>query len=87
MNERQVKKTRKDDDGDITHLCNSDLWWSPRKVEDAIKDIENGDNKYYVGTGTFKTYVHVVNDSTKGKYLRTTADSTDSDNLANLPDC
>ncbi len=87
MDERRVTQTGKDDDGDITKLCNPGSLWSPRYKDDAIKDIDNKVCEYFVQTGMNKTYVHVVNDSTKGKYLRTTADATSDDNLDNLPDC
>jgi hypothetical protein len=36
MADRQVARTGKDRDGDITALCNSGAFWSPRKKWDAI---------------------------------------------------
>ena len=87
MDERRVTHTGKDDDGDITVLCNPGSSWSRRSKDDAIKDIDDDIFDYFVQTEINKTYVHVVNDSTKGKYLRTTADATSDDNLNNLPDC
>jgi len=87
MIERQVTGSDKDADGDITKLCNPNQYWSPCSKSDAIADIEGGTISYYVGSGRSKAYVQVVNDPVKGKYLRTTADSSSSNNLDNLPDC
>ena len=84
---REVKQTKKDDDGDITALCNKGVWWSPRSKEDAIKDIENDSYRYYVKTGNTEVDIHVVDDKKKGKYLRTDPDKTTSNNLDDLPDC
>jgi len=87
MADRQVRATGKDGDGDITKLCNSGAAWSPRYKADAIRDIENGDHRYFVRWSDGKeTDVHVVNGST-GKYLRTDRDSTTHNNLDDLPDC
>ncbi len=85
--ERAVYKTGKDRDGDITSLCNSSQHWSPRKKSDAIHDIESEQYTYYVPmkNGT-KTPIRVVNGPT-GKYLRTDWDSTERNNLGDLPDC
>lgn len=86
MAQRKVTHTGKDKDGDITKLCNPGSDWTPRYKASAIRDIENGDHSYYVQAGASKTFIQVVNGPT-GKYLRTIADSTASDNLDNLPDC
>lgn len=86
MAERKVTKTGKDKDGDITKLCHPGEYWSPRSKASAISDIENQTHKYYVGSGASKTYIQVVN-GPSGKYLRTTADPSSSNNLDNLPDC
>lgn len=86
MAHRRVTQTGKDKDGDITKLCKQGVDWSPRYKSSAIRDIEGNLHSYYVEVGSNKTYVHVV-DGPNGKYLRTTADSTASDNLGSLPDC
>lgn len=87
MADRQVKRTGKDSDGDITKLCNSGQTWSPRSKANAIADIDGGTHAYFVqSTGGPRTDIHVVNGPT-GKYLRTTADSGSKNNLDNLPDC
>jgi len=86
MADRKVTKTRKDDDGNITALCNLDAWWSPRSRADAIKDIDNEDHRYYVKTGYTETDIHVVN-GTNSKYLRTDPDNSVGNNLDELPDC
>jgi Protein of unknown function (DUF3892) len=88
MPRRAVNKTGKDSDGDITKLCNSGQAWSPRTKRDAISDIENNICSYYVVWDDGKeTEIRVVDDSTKGKYLRTDRDSTQRNNLDDLPDC
>lgn len=84
--ERRVRKSGKDADGDITSLCNSGEWWSPRRKADAIDDIEDDNYRYYVEEQTPRTYVKVREVAGK-KHLRTTADSTSRNNLDNLPDC
>jgi hypothetical protein len=86
MAERRVTRTRKDDDGDITALCNTGNYWSPRNKQNAIRDIELGLHSYYVLEGGDKVDIHVV-DGPDGKYLRTDPDKTDSNNLDDLPDC
>jgi len=85
--ERAVVQTGKDQDGDITSLCYHGQFWSPRLKSDAIYDIESGQISYYVPMKDgSKTPIHVVNNS-KGKYLRTNWDNTNSNNLDDLPDC
>jgi len=86
MVERQVTQSRKDDDGDITALCNPGQGWSPRSKDDAIRDIENNVHSYYVVSGGQRTTIHVVKGPT-GKCLRTSADPTSRNNLDDLPDC
>ena len=88
MAEREVTKTGKDDDNDITSLCFSGAAWSPRSRADAVKDIDNGHHKYYVQQpGTAKAYVHTFMHKTKGKCLRTDPDCDEANNLDNLRDC
>lgn len=40
MGRRRVTHSGKDNLGRISKLCNPKEFWSPRKSEDAIKDIE-----------------------------------------------
>jgi hypothetical protein len=87
MADRKVTASGKDKDGDIIKLCKSGEAWSPRLKADAIRDIENGTHTYYVQqAGTSRVDITVVNGTT-GKYLRSTADKSSSNNLDNLPDC
>jgi hypothetical protein len=87
MADRQVSRTGKDRDGDITALCNSGAFWSPRKKWDAIHDIESRTHRYFVRWPEGKdTDIRVVNGPT-GKYLRTDRDTTPKNNLDELPDC
>lgn len=87
MADRSVRKTKKDNDGDILALCDDGASWSPRSKKDAINDIESGLHTYYVPWKTGRTEIRVVNDKVKGKYLRTDQDQTSKNNLDDLPDC
>lgn len=86
MADRRVTASGKDRDGDITRLCNSGEYWSPRSKADAISDIESKTHSYFVDRAGYRTDIHVVNEGGK-KYLRTSADKTSQNNLDNLPDC
>lgn len=86
MADRAVRKTRKNDEGDITALCDSGAYWSPRSKADAIADIESGAHTYHVPWPTGRTEIRVVK-GPKGKYLRTDRDQTEKNNLDDLPDC
>jgi uncharacterized protein DUF3892 len=86
MTDRAVRKTGKDQDGDITKLCDSGQAWSPRSKADAIRDIENGIHTYHVPWESGRTEIHVVNGAS-GKYLRTDRDDTSKNNLDDLDDC
>lgn len=83
MADRRVRRTGKDEDGDITSLCNSGESWSPRLKAEAISDIKNGTHSYYVNEGGSRTKVLVTSDG----HLQTGPDSTTANNLDNLPDC
>lgn len=85
MPDRRVRQTGKDQ-GDITSLCNRGELWSPRRKSDAISDIENGVQRYYVQEQGDRAWVRVV-DGPTGRYLRTSADSSSQNNLDNLPNC
>lgn len=87
MADRRVTPTGKDDDGDITKLCQTGATWSPRSKSDAIDDIDNKIHTYYVKEGGLpRVDVHIYTLGSK-KHLRTTADSKSANNLDNLPDC
>lgn len=87
MADREVTRSRKDRDGDITALCDSGEYWSPRMKADAIRDIETRTHSYHVMVpGTGRVSIHVVN-GPSGKYLRTDPDRTSRNNLDDLPDC
>jgi hypothetical protein len=84
--QRQVTQTRKNEEGDITALCNPGSSWSPRLKRDAIEDITTTRHSYYVQWQEKRTDVHVARGPT-GPYLRTDRDSTTRNNLDDLPDC
>lgn len=86
MADRPVRKTGKDQDGDITRLCNEGSQWSPRSKQNVIQDIESGTHTYHVPWKSGRTEIRVVNGPT-GKYLRTDRDDTSKNNLDDLPDC
>lgn len=86
MADRRVTATGKNDDGDITSLCNQGQFWSPRSKSDAINDIDLKLHRYYVGSGSSEVDIHVV-DGPTGKFLRTDPDETEGNNLDDLPDC
>ena len=50
-------------------------------IRQAIRDIRSGTIQYFVKADDRLVPVHVVG----GRYLRTVADDTESDNLDNLP--
>ena len=80
---RDVYKTGKDRDGDITSLCDDGASWSPRAKARAIEDIDSGTHSYW---SNGKTRI-VVRERNGKKYLTTGANATTADNLDNLPDC
>ena len=86
MADRHVTHTGKDEDGDITKLCNPGQNWSPRPKQGAIADIESRIHTYYVQSSRGRSNIHVVNGPT-GKYLRTDPDGEAGNNLDELPDC
>ena len=87
MADRAVRQTRKGADGDVLALCDQSAVWSPRSKRDAITDIESGLHTYHVPWQDKRTEIGVVNDAIRGKYLRTDWDSTQRNNLLDLPDC
>jgi len=86
MADRPVRQTGKDQDGDITSLCDAGAIWSPRSKSDAINDLETGAHTYYVPWTDGRTEIRVV-DGPTGKYLRTDRDATERNNLDDLPEC
>jgi pimeloyl-ACP methyl ester carboxylesterase len=84
--ERRVSASRKNSDGDILALCSAGEPWSPRAVDDAIRDIETGAHIYYIEEDGTRVEIHVV-DSAAGKYLRSDPDMSETNNLDSLPDC
>jgi hypothetical protein len=87
MADRAVRRTGKDQHGDITSLCD-DSWGSVSKW-DAISHIENRTHSYHVPWQSGRTEIRVVVDQSVsgGKYLRTDRDNTTRNNLRDLPDC
>lgn len=87
MANREVTGTRKDSDGDIVALCNSNAIWSTKLKSMAILEIEEDIHRYFIKIDNKEVEIHVVNDRLKGKYLRTDPAKTVKNNLDDLPDC
>jgi hypothetical protein len=85
MANRCVTHVHRNRSGPILAICNPAEKWS-REKKDAIADIEQGKNRYYALFGDSKADIQVVQ-APYGKYLRTVADRTTSDNLGSLPGC
>lgn len=75
---RQVKRTAKDNDGDITHLV-GDFGRVP--ISQAAREIESGRQSYSSG----RSAIGVVKAGGR-KHLRTAPDGKQRNNLDNLPD-
>jgi len=86
MADRRVRGTRKDDDGDITRLCNSGAAWLWETKATAIRHINSNEHSYYVDEAGYRSEIHVAG-TPPSEYLRTYADPTSKNNLDNLPDC
>lgn len=82
---REVKATRKDNDGRIRALCNSKKYWSPRFIDDVIEDIEQDRHSYYVNISGVPVDLYVVN-GPNGKSLTTNPAATNKNILNELPD-
>jgi hypothetical protein len=83
----KVTHSKKGNDGTI--LAIGSEGWTKFKP-DVIAEIEKVGNRkspYFVEVNGSKVLVHVINDSQKGKYLRTDPDRTTKNNLSSLPDC
>lgn len=67
----------------ITHIGGS---WGTVSTQEAIRQIENGSESYYVSVSGHR--VNVIVSSRNGvKYLKTEGDSDTVDNLLSLPSC
>lgn len=84
MSHRKVTHSRRDRQGDITHLGNPYEYWSPRAASDIITDIRTNAHTYYVPfqRGTVQV---VVRQGTYRPYLATEPDNNLGNNLDNLP--
>ena len=87
MADRRVRKTGKDSSREITKLCNDGEYWSPRSKADVINDIESKLHRYFVNEAGHESDIRVATTASGTKFLRTDADATSKNNLANLPDC
>jgi hypothetical protein len=78
--DRRVRTVRRDRDGNIVALCNSEANWSPRQKNDVIRDILENKKSYYVQEQEPRSYVRVV----EGNKLRTTRDAASANSLEKL---
>ena len=81
MADLQVTHTEKDRYGNITALCGR---WGRVSASQAIREIEDRTNSYYVEEFLPRVAV-IVASGASGKYLRTEADRSSRNNLDNLP--
>ena len=84
MPTEQITSTRKDKQGNITHLRNSE--GRVYDIEDMIRLIKLGFVLFYVLVNGARAEI-IVDDNYDREYLRTTADTSTHNNLDNLPDC
>lgn len=85
---RIVTHTRKGSKkSEIKELYNPDADWSPRTVEDAIKDIDNEEFVYITrGPKGNEAKIVVGTSSKSNRYLKTESDEHEGNNLSELPD-
>jgi hypothetical protein len=85
MIERRITKIKKNKEGDIVALCNSEAYWSPRNLEKVIEDIEIRKVSYIVHwEDDTITKIELVN-GPSGKYLRTKRQKSPRNDLFELP--
>lgn len=88
MEFRKVTNVRKDDRGEVTHLCGD---WGVEPKQIAIGQIERRTHTYYVENAAGRVNVRVVRypfvQWTQGSYLQTEADGEEGNNLGKLPPC
>ena len=86
MADRLVTHVAKDRDGDILVLLNPNESWAQRHSSWAISDIVAERHRYFVqGVNDSLHEIHVVN-GPHGRYLRSSADVIENNNLDFLPD-
>lgn len=55
--------------------------------QEAVREIENGLNRFYVHVGGRSVWVVVATSQYGNKYLKTEADGEQPNNLLSLPEC
>lgn len=78
--DHRITAVKKDQKGNIIALCNPEESWSPRRINDVIKEIGSGMKSYYVQQLPNRTYVRL----SSGR-LHTTKDAANGNSLTNLP--
>jgi len=82
MADSVIQNVRKNSDGDILDVGVKSVWdWSVAKV---VASIEQGENTFFVNCPQ-RADVFVAKTSAGYKFLKTTADTTVTNNLDNLP--
>jgi hypothetical protein len=79
--DRRIRAVKKNQNGNITAVCNPGESWSPRRVADVARDIKSWRKSYYVHERGRRTYVRLLPNGV----LQTTEDSKNGNNLNNLP--
>jgi hypothetical protein len=85
MAERLVTHAFRDSDGIVRAIGNPTTDWFQRRREWAISDIVAGRHEYVVASGAVHRRIRVV-DGPTGRYLRTSPDATEANNLDDLPE-
>jgi hypothetical protein len=79
--DRKVTAVAKDRSGKVTALCNPGQSWSPRRVQDVLKDIRAGRKSYYVEQVPRRSYLRAI----AGGKLETSATAASKNRLDCLP--
>lgn len=86
MADRRIRCVTKNENGTLAAVGHSGEWWSPKPVADVVSDIDLGLHTYYVEETGVRTRVQTKG-TAPNKYIETTADRTDKNNLLNLGKC
>ena len=81
------KNNRTDPTERITHVGGAGGSRWKLTLDDAISKIERGEWKFYTSVNGKSVWVVVATSASGRKYLRTEADSRESNNLLSLPEC
>lgn len=81
------KNNRTDPTERITHVGGVQTSRWKITLDDAIRKIESGEWKFFTSVNGRSVWVEIATSASGRKYLRTEADSRESNNLLSLPEC